>query len=66
MTTTKYYVSRERFNEEEVTLEVYIEAERLAGFSGPGHFSSPKTQATEAFSNNGISGRIDYQTDMEL
>jgi hypothetical protein len=43
-----------------VTLDEWIDAERLAGFSGPGHFGSPPSPATAGFVGNGYRGLIRY------
>lgn len=44
----------------DVTLAEWIDAERQAGFSGPGHFASPRSPATAGFTGNGYRGLIRY------
>jgi hypothetical protein len=48
-----------------VSLAEWVEAERLAGFSGPGHFSSPAAPATAGFTGNGYRGLIRYREENE-
>ena len=48
-----------------VSLAEWVEAERLAGFSGPGHFSSPATPATAGFTGNGYRRLIRYSDETD-
>lgn len=44
----------------EVTLAEWLAAEKLAGFSGPGHFARFPEPATGGFTGNGYRGLIRY------
>jgi hypothetical protein len=64
--TPIYRVESDDFPEGRVvTLDEWIEFERLAGFSGPGHFSVPARPATAGFSGKGYRGLIRYAEEDE-
>lgn len=65
----KYYLKISSQPEREVSIDEFIYHERIAKFTGPGHFLDPKSPATHAFSAEvnhprmgrvKISGRVEY------
>ena len=65
----KYYLKISSQPERESTLDEFIEAERAANFTGPGHFLDPPSPATHSFGAEinhpklgriKIKGRVEY------
>ena len=63
----KYLTRSSKYEDfKEVSLAEYIQAEKNAGFNGPGHHKTPKEPATYYFvGHNGLSGMVVITNDNE-